>query len=412
MNIAIIDADIIGRKQHRFPNLACMKLSSYYKGQGNAVTLHTSFEGLDAFDKVFISKVFVDTEIPGEPKDKSGKTADTVAEWYANNDFLKRKNIEYGGTGFFYDKAPSLPCEIEHAMPDYHLYDEWVSERISEGAKPASLKYYTDYSIGYLTRGCFRRCANCVNRKYKTAFASSPFEEFYDPERKKICLLDDNFFSFKDWRELIQPIKASGKRFQFKQGLDERLLTSEIIKEIDTWKYEKEFIFAFDFIKDKPEIVRKLKMICETIPSRRWEMKFYIFCGFDEEKQYDRAFWTRDVESIFDRVLTLARFGAKPYIMRYEEVYKSEYSPLYAVIASWCNQPGLFKTFSFRMFSMCRGMTKDGYRKFKRNTNAYLQSGGRKGSEWRYMERAAEEWPELAKRYFDITPGDIWRCEV
>lgn len=33
MNIAIIDADLIGRKKHRFPNLACMKISSYYKSK-------------------------------------------------------------------------------------------------------------------------------------------------------------------------------------------------------------------------------------------------------------------------------------------------------------------------------------------------------------------------------------------
>ena len=34
MKIAIIDADLIGRKNHRFPNLVCMKLSGYYKEMG------------------------------------------------------------------------------------------------------------------------------------------------------------------------------------------------------------------------------------------------------------------------------------------------------------------------------------------------------------------------------------------
>ena len=34
MNVAIIDADLIGRKNHRFPNLVCMKLSRYYKAMG------------------------------------------------------------------------------------------------------------------------------------------------------------------------------------------------------------------------------------------------------------------------------------------------------------------------------------------------------------------------------------------
>lgn len=29
MNVAVIDADLIGRAGHRFPNLACMKISAY-----------------------------------------------------------------------------------------------------------------------------------------------------------------------------------------------------------------------------------------------------------------------------------------------------------------------------------------------------------------------------------------------
>lgn len=34
MKVAIIDADLIGHKKHRFPNLACMKLSAYHKSGG------------------------------------------------------------------------------------------------------------------------------------------------------------------------------------------------------------------------------------------------------------------------------------------------------------------------------------------------------------------------------------------
>ena len=44
MKIAIIDADLIGRKKHRFPNLACMKISGYYKDLGNEVELKLNYE--------------------------------------------------------------------------------------------------------------------------------------------------------------------------------------------------------------------------------------------------------------------------------------------------------------------------------------------------------------------------------
>ncbi len=61
MNIVIIDADLVGRNKHRFPNLACMKISGYYKSLGHTVTLKLDCENLDIYDKVFISKVFTDT---------------------------------------------------------------------------------------------------------------------------------------------------------------------------------------------------------------------------------------------------------------------------------------------------------------------------------------------------------------
>lgn len=136
MRIGIVDADLIGRKKHRFPNLACMKLSSYYKSQDNSVVLLTDYKSIKEYDKVFISKVFTDTEVP--------------------DGVLTLPNIEYGGTGFYYDKAPPLLPEIEHIMPDYHLYDNWVKIQIENGVKPKDLSYYTDYSIGYVSRGCIR----------------------------------------------------------------------------------------------------------------------------------------------------------------------------------------------------------------------------------------------------------------
>ena len=87
MRIGIIDADLIARKKHRFPNLACMKISGFHKAQGDEVELLTSFQVL-GWDKIYLSKVFTDTEVPGE--------------------LLSAPNVVYGGTGFYYDNAPDL----------------------------------------------------------------------------------------------------------------------------------------------------------------------------------------------------------------------------------------------------------------------------------------------------------------
>lgn len=56
MNVLIVDADLIGRKNHRFPNLACMKLSTYYKNQGNNVKLARNYDNLANYDKILILK--------------------------------------------------------------------------------------------------------------------------------------------------------------------------------------------------------------------------------------------------------------------------------------------------------------------------------------------------------------------
>ena len=383
MKIAIIDAEIIGKSKHRFPNLCSMKLSAYHKSIGDEVSLVLSYEGLEAYDKVYISKVFTKTPVPEE--------------------VLSMPNVEYGGTGFFYDKTPPLPCEIEHIMPDYHLYDEWVAEKIANGVKRIEFKFYLDYSIGYLTRGCFRGCYYCVNRNCKRAVAASPLSEFMDESRPKLCFLDDNFFAFPKWKELIQPVIDSGKRFQFKQGLDERLLTEDTIRRMSKWKYDGDVIFAFDNIEDKELIMSKLMLIRTTVPDWNRDLKFYVFCGADKHEKYDEAFWRQDIINLFERIYILKTFNTKPYIMRFEKVYESEYSSFYATVASWCNQPSMFKTMSFRLFSQCKGMKREGYNKYKRDVEGYLQEYGVKGSEWRSMEMVANRFSDVAAQYFDFT---------
>lgn len=400
--IAIIDADIVWKKKHRFPNLCCMKLSSYHKSIGDTVILKTNYDNIDDFDKVYVSKVFTDTEIPCEPDDKSMKTSENIAEWYADNEFLKRPNVEYGGTGFFYDKAPPLPEHIEHIMPDYHLYDEWVAEMVAAGAKESEFTYYIDYSIGFLTRKCFRKCYYCVNRNYNRAVEASPLPEFLDESRPKICLLDDNFFAYPNWKDLIRPVVESGKRFQFKQGLDERLLTEEKVKEISEWKYDGDMIFAFDNIEDEDLITSKLQMIRETAPEWTRPLKFYVFCGCDRNGVYDEKFWHNDICNLFRRIDILRRFCAKPYVMRFETVYKTEYAPFYAAVAAWCNQPAMFHTFTFRLFCMCKGMLKNGYSIYKRDVDSYLENIGTKGAIWRSMEKVERLFPDIAAKYFDF----------
>ena len=145
------------------------------------------------------------------------------------------------------------------------------------GASRKSLEYYLDFSIGFATRGCIRGCDFCVNRNYKKCIRHSSIQEFVDPDRPYICCLDDNILACAQWKEIFHELQATGKRFQFKQGCDERLLTNEKCVEIfEKSKWIGDYIFAFDNIKDRDLIESKLKLVRKHTDRI---LKFYVFVG-------------------------------------------------------------------------------------------------------------------------------------
>lgn len=378
MKIGIIDADLIGREKHRFPNLACEKISGYWKETGADVELLMNYDTLDMYDHVYISKVFTDTPTP---------------IW-----LTETERVHLGGTGFFFDKSPALPEFIEHHFPDYHLYDNWISEEIKQAEEKykfhqkifnkkkflSQFKYYTDYSIGFLTRGCFRKCKFCVNQNYNKVSVHSPLLEFDSSDRKKICLLDDNFFGYEKWETLLQQLIKSDKPFQFKQGLDERLLTDKKCDLLFSSKYDGDYIFAFDNVKDYDLIQQKLKMIRRHTNST--QIKFYILVGFDNTD-------VDDIESTFKRISLLMNFQCIPYIMRYQSKsyapWKfSKYNGMYIALARWCNQPSIFKKMSFREFCCADQKT--------------IKTPGRYCSSMKALIEFEQENPNIARNYFDI----------
>ena len=338
------------------------------KSQKYDVKLITDYEEIknNNFDKIYISKVFTDTNVP---------------EWV-----LQLDNVEYGGTGFFYDKADPLPDYIEHHMPDYHLYDEWVKNQLKSGrGEPLDYKYYTDYSIGFTTRGCFRKCEFCVNKNYNKVVLHSPIDEFLDKDRKYICLLDDNILGFSQWKLILESLQKTGKRFEFKQGMDIRLMTDEKARMLVESKYIGDYIFAFDDISDKDLIERKLQLWRKYDIAKGQNTKLYVLCAFDRNNKYDYNFWAKDIRDTFERIKILMKYNCLPYIMRFEKYKDSPYYGVYVNIASWANPPHLFTKKSFREWCIADDKRKGG-------NSATI----------RYLEQFEKENPEIAKEYFDL----------
>lgn len=358
MRIGLIDADLMDNGT-RHPNLALMKIAGYYRDKGNEVKLiFNDYKEVDDYDKVFVSKVFSFTEIP---------------LW-----ILERPHVEYGGTGFFVDGGKSLDNDIEHHMPYYDLYKEYINEQLDNGKRRQRFADYLDYSIGFTTRGCFRKCSFCVNKKYDRVHRHSAVAEFLDKSRKYIYLWDDNILAYENWESVLDDIESTGKPFQFRQGVDLRLMTDKKAKRFNEAKYRGDFIFAFDHIKDKELIIEKVQL-WKRYSSK--VCKMYVISGYDSQDE-------KDIKIVFERIKILMKYGSLPYIMRYEEYKNSKYKGMYVQLARWCNQPNFFKKKSFREFCIAN-------QEYHSNKNTHCAA-------YKAMLGFEHDFPEIAKQYFDM----------
>lgn len=408
----MIDADLIdGGTRH--PNLAQMKISSYCKSRGCIVKLlyeKDDLRSLDSFDAIIISKVFTFTVLPENLKaidDRKNELNRDIVE-VINTCLSETGSTQYavGGTGFFCNGGRRLSNEIEHIMPDYDLYLGYVNKQIENGCKRSRYSDYLDYSIGFTSRGCFRKCEFCVN-KYgdKRSRKHSPVSEFYNPEKKRIYLWDDNFMACKDWEIILDELDATGRPFQFRQGLDLRLMTEKKAKRFSKCKYYGDFIFAFDHIDDFERINEKMKLWSKY---NKRETKIYLICAFDSftytsidkitrlnspylikmaELPNKEAREQMDIEYLFERIRVCIYYNCLPYIMRYEEYKNSEYKGMYIQIARWCNQPSIFKKMSFREFCFA---------------NQKHSKSNRECSSMRAYNQFIKDRPDIAERYFDM----------
>lgn len=369
INIGILDADLLDNGT-RHPNLALMKLSAFNKDQGHEVKLLSTYDNIKEYDKVYLSKVFDFTKMP---------------------DISQYNNIVLGGTGLYWDASPELSYEVEHHMPDYHLYDEFIANEIVRGIKRSYFLDYIDYSIGFTTRGCIRQCPFCISHDKTRVTKHSPVSEFLDTQRKYIYLWDDNFLAFSQWEEVLDDIEGAKKPYQFRQGLDIRLMTDKKAERLAKSKYKGDFIFAFDSIEEKDLIVKKIKMWKEHY-TKKGNTKLYVLCAFDKTGKYDREFWKQDLIETFERIKILMEYGCIPYIMRYSKYEESSYRGMYITLARWCNQPSFFKKESLREY-------------------VYITDGiGREEKDYaakRYINEFEKDYPDIAKMYYDIKYEDL-----
>ena len=376
IKIGLVDADLLCNGT-RHPNLVLMKLAGFLKDNGiDFKLIIDQDEDIKPYKLIYISRVFTFTQMPKfydkatpvqQRKFRKGGTGFYANELNVNKyRYQREKDMNQLENDEFLLQYPNYRgglrthgIDLSRQMPYYHLYDEFVARKVSEGYKRDKYKDYLQYSIGFLTRGCIRHCPFCINKLEDRILPYSDLNSFLDEERDEhgrlvrpyIYLWDDNFLAADPqvWRAKLQQLIDTGRPFQFRQGLDERMLAEspygeEMAKMLSRTKYHGDFIFAFDNWRDRPKIEKALKIWKHYNPKKG--TKFYLFCGFKQTVDNKDKFY-RDIWEIFQRIRVLMQYGCVGYIMRHADYHNSPIPNIYVQIARWCNQQAFYKKMSF-----------------------------------------------------------------
>lgn len=364
--IGLVDADLLCNGT-RHPNLALLKIAGYLFDNNISFELITDAQtDISQYTYIYMSRVFTFTEEPA---------------FYLNASVSEKKKFRLGGTGYYANEKSvskfrqlreedmnrlshdvflnTLTCKhtgkqginMAVQMPYYDLYKEYIDRQVEAGFKRDKYKDYEKYSIGFLTRKCFRHCPFCVNKLEDGVVSYSKLEWFHDKKRPYVYFWDDNFLGapYHIWRAHLQYLIDNKISFQFRQGLDERLLAEdehgeEMAQMLSRSRYHGDFIFAFDNWKDREVIERALKIWKRHNPKKG--TKFYLFCGFMQTQDNFAKFY-RDIWELFQRIKILMQYGCVGYVMRHEDYHKSPLENIYVQVARWCNQQAFYKKMSF-----------------------------------------------------------------
>lgn len=288
MRIGLIDID------SKIPNIALMKLSAYHKGKGDNVEWWKGLLFHKQYDRVYASKIFDFTELP---KDLP-------------------VNVEIGGSG--YDIKKTLPDEIEYRKPDYSIYPD------------------CDYSIGFLTRGCIRKCKFCkVPEKEGNLRFNQTMDGFENLKGKHWVFLDNNILAYEKAEDILCTIINRKIKVDFNQGLDIRLVNEEIATLLSLIRWLRFLRFSFDRVDLKDIVIKNIELL-NRVGVASYRLLFYVLIGYD----------TTEEEDLF-RVEMLRKLGADMFVMPYnkQDSYQKRF-------ARWVNHKAIFKTVKWENYDL------------------------------------------------------------
>lgn len=281
----------------KLPNLALMKISASLKTGGNRVSLKKGAEPtlpLDCLNPeyAYVSCIFEKNKTATENLIKSLQAQGCA--------------VISGGVGI--SKTSKLDLATEHIMPDYSLYG-------------------TDYSMGFSSKGCIRRCPWCVVPELEGDIRHhADIDEFLYPTHTKLMLLDSNFLASPKPEEMLESIARRKIKVCFTQGLDIRLINDHNAQLLAKCKVystnfgERRLYFAFDTPAIKPYVAKGIAIL-KRAGFRANSLMFYVLVGFNTTEAQD-----------LERINYLISQGVLPYVMPFK---KDRYTNR---LAKWVNR--------------------------------------------------------------------------
>jgi len=285
-------------------NLALGKLATYHRNKGDIVGFNIGDP-----DLIYYSAIF-----------------DWTAKKFRNQQPLNGAKAIFGGYPF---NDTKLPQEAEFLIPAYDLWE-------------------ADYSLGYTSRGCIRKCPFCIVPVKEGMIRDHQFVgDFHYPDHKKIIILDNNFFASPQWKKNIDYVNDNGLKVNFNQGLDLRIMTEEIADAIvKTNCYDLNFNsrrihFAFDYMRDESRIRKGLELIINAGFNPNY-ITVYVLVGFNSTYEED----LKRCEILWNE------YKVHPYVMRYDGLRE----PYLNRLARWANLPGIHRNHTFSEYLKERPM--------------------------------------------------------
>ena len=165
-----------------------------------------------------------------------------------------------------------------------------------DAVRPDYDLYGLDFSLGYTWAWCLRKCEFCIVPKQNNPREHKSIWTFHDSKFKKICLLNNNTFSVRQWRETFEEIWDADLTVIDENGYDLRLMDEEKAAALRNTKFKGYIHYAWDQMEDERCVIRGLRIAPRGL--------VYVMIGYNTLSNDD-----------FHRCQIITDLGHDPYVM-------------------------------------------------------------------------------------------------